>query len=76
MWNPFKRHYLVPIAECQDLIIAAMLRDRDNKWLNQSMFRFLEETFGIKRVWKNSTMSNHLIFDSEEDYTAFLLRLV
>lgn len=73
MWNPFKQQYLVPIAECQDLIIAAMLRDPD--WLNQSVFSFLEETFGIKRVWKNSTMSNHLIFDSEEDYTAFLLRL-
>lgn len=76
MWNPFKRQHLVPIAECQDLIIAAMLRDRDLKWLNQSVFKFLEETFGIKRKWSYSTMSNYLIFDSEEDYTAFLLRLV
>ena len=74
MRNPFKRQHLVPIAKCQDLIIAAMLRD--HKWLNQSVFRFLEEMFGIKRKWSYSTMSNYLIFDSEEDYTTFLLRLV
>jgi hypothetical protein len=71
MWNPFKPKYLVPADECINAVIDAMKRDRA---LSTDLWGWLESK-GVKRVWKNSTMSNYLVFNSEHDYTMFLIKL-
>jgi hypothetical protein len=71
MRNPFKRKYLVPADECINAVIGAMERD---KALGIHLWDWLESK-GVKRVWKNSTMSNYLAFNSEHDYTMFLIKL-
>jgi hypothetical protein len=73
MWNPFKRKFLVPIDQCYIQIIHVMLRDPS--YSNCNLFEYLEEQHGVKRKWKNSTMSNYLVFDSEAEYNWFLLKL-
>jgi hypothetical protein len=71
MWDPFKRRHLVPVDECINAVIDAMKRDR---LVSANLWDWLESR-GVKHVWKNSTMSNYLVFDSEHDYTMFLLKL-
>jgi hypothetical protein len=77
MKNPFKRKFLVPIDDC-----FAQIRDRiyehDRSWEYDGDLDFwgqIERRWGIKRQWKWNTMTNYLVFDSESDYTMFLLKL-
>ena len=72
MW-PFKKEYLVPIVDCSDRVITAMMRDDERGGLN--VFDYLEAKHGIKRKWKNNTMTNYLVFNNEAEYTWFLLKL-
>ena len=75
----FKPKFLVPIDECGDRIIEVMMADVEwrttNNWMQLNTFDYLEKKYGIKRKWKNSTMKNYLVFDSEEDYMMFLMKL-
>jgi hypothetical protein len=72
MWNLFKPKFLVSIHDCSDVVIHSALRDQG---FVGDLFKWVEEKHGVKRKWKNSTMSNYLVFDSEHDYTMFLMKL-
>lgn len=72
MWNPFKRKFFVPIQECGQLIIDRMLTE--GKYPDQ-LFDYVYEKYGVKHKWNNKTMQNYLVFNNENDYIWFLLKL-
>jgi hypothetical protein len=73
MWNPFKRKYRVPADECINVVIAAMKRDKTT--LGTDLWTWFEQR-GVKREYNWEKHVNYLVFDSEHDYTMFLLRIV
>jgi hypothetical protein len=70
MWNLFKRKHLVPVDECINAVIDAMKRDR----FSADLWTWLESR-GAKRKWSWRTHRNYLVFNSEAEYTMFLLKL-
>lgn len=77
MWNLFKRKHLVPVNECIDLIIDAMIREERNgthKGALGDLWGWIESR-GVKRKWSWREKTNYLVFDSEHDYTMFLIKL-
>jgi hypothetical protein len=74
MWNPFKTKLYVPITDISGRLIDGFIDD--GNWPDKSdIFSYIEVKFGIKRKWNWGTRTNYLVFDSEEDYLMFILKL-
>jgi hypothetical protein len=72
MWNPFKKQHLVPIDDCINMVLDAIKRSSGQSY---SLFEWLEVVHGVKRKWSWRDNKNYLVFDSEQDYVVFLLKL-
>jgi hypothetical protein len=77
MWNPFKRKHKVPVDECFDSILAAMMRERVPGHYNPSLglWDWLAVRHGVKREYSWRKETNYLVFDSERDFLLFLIKL-
>jgi hypothetical protein len=73
--NPFKKRFLVPIRECSERIIDIMVDDPKRHELSLDLFAYIEKKWGVKREWSWKTNTNYLVFNSEAEYTMFLLKL-
>lgn len=73
MWNPFKRKFRVPVDECINAILDAIKRDEKYN-LSMDLWSWLELK-GVERKWSWRESKNYLVFDSEAEYTMFLLKL-
>lgn len=72
MWNPFKKKHLVPIDDCINIVLDSIKRSSGPSY---SLFDWLEIEHGIKRKWSWRTHKNYLVFNSQQDYIVFLLKL-
>lgn len=75
MWNIFKKKYRVCADDCINRITAAILQE-EKLTGNYSMDLWTwVESKGVKREYSWKDHKNYLVFDSEQDYTWFLLKL-
>jgi hypothetical protein len=73
MKNPFKRKYRVCIDEVINHLIEIIRTDRTG--MRMHLYDWIELKYGVKRIWSWKDQKNYLVFDSEHDYTMFLLKL-
>lgn len=73
MKNPFKRKYLVCIDEVVNCLIEIIRTDKTG--MRMQLYDWIEFKYGVKRKWSWKDQKNYLVFDSEHDYTMFLLKL-
>lgn len=67
----FRKKIKILASNHSDAIIARMVRDGDH---SMGFWEYVQE-LGAKREWSWRENKNFLVFDSEKDYTAFLLKL-
>ncbi len=67
----FRKKFKIPSDTHIDAILARMKKDGD---LGEDLWEYIQE-LGAKREWSWRESKNFLVFDSEKEYTAFLLKL-
>lgn len=66
----FRKKIKIPSKNHSDAIIAQMLKIGE-----LDFWHFVTQDLGVKREWSWRKGENFLVFDSEHDYTLFLLKL-
>lgn len=67
-----KKKFLVPVDSCFNAILDAI--KREGIFSHGDVWSWLEAQ-GVKRKWNWKTHKNYLVFDNEQAYTMFLMRL-
>ena len=67
----FRKKFKILAATHSDAIIARMAKDGA---LGEDFWEYTQR-LGAKREWSWRESKNFLVFDSEKEYTAFLLKL-
>jgi hypothetical protein len=67
--------YKVPVERHSNEIIIRMLRDGVVSLVRERFWDYLKREFGVKQYfnWRNCT--SYMVFDNEQHYLMFLLKL-
>lgn len=72
--NWFRPGYRVRIDDYAIRIIESMMADEKYSY-SYTLWDYLEAKFGIRQYYNWDESKNYMVFDSEEDFLIFLLKL-
>jgi hypothetical protein len=72
-WRFWRKQYRVSLNDYSLKIIQRMINLQNLG--DRGLFDYIQAEYNAKRSWSWKTQQNYLVFDNEQDYTLFLLRM-
>jgi hypothetical protein len=74
-WRFWRKQYRVSILENNYNYKIVKLMNAEGK-LDVPLFDYIKQEFNAKQKWSWKTKENFLVFDNEQDFAMFLLRMM
>jgi hypothetical protein len=74
-WRFWRKQYQVSVMDNEYNLKIVKKMSADQK-LNMDIWDYVKQEFNAGRKWSWKTEQNYLVFDNEQDYSMFLLRMM
>lgn len=73
-WRFWRKQYQVSVMENEYNIKIVKRMSADGK-LSMEFFDYVKQEFNANRKWSWKTEQNYLVFDNQQDFVTFLLKM-